>query len=133
MLKNNIVKLLAIIMIFILPIGIYLYKKEKVANLQQSNSSVPVIIDFYSDMCLECRDFEKIITPLQRKYSGKINIQRVSISESSAESKKLISKYAVKTVPTVVILDKSGKSKDVFREAPAKPVLESEIKELINE
>lgn len=128
--KNS--TLLIIALIFLLPIVFYIVKQGSV-HKSSAVSAVgkPLIIDFYSDLCLECRDLEKVLIPLKHKYQGKVNILRVSIADGSEESQKLINKYKVKVVPTVVVLDNAGKDNIVYRDTPDKITLEKKINELI--
>lgn len=104
--------LLIIIAIFIVPIALFYFLKNNV-NVQPENvneiiGSKPVVLDFSSDMCYECKEFEKILIPAKAKFSEKVAFVEVEVN--SKENQKLVEKYNVNVVPTVVFLNKDGKT-----------------------
>ncbi|MEI7474329.1 MAG: thioredoxin family protein [bacterium] len=103
---------LIILFIFLLPLLIYfgLYQvRNKGINFISSNH--PKVIDFSSKYCLECEDLDKVLTPLEKKYEGKIDFIKIDITSKDTESQKLIKKYNVQVVPTLVLIDKNKKEK----------------------
>lgn len=73
-----------------------------------TNSSLPVLIDFYADWCAPCRKMMPILEELSKEYSDTLKICKIDIDASS----DLAAKFAIMTIPTFIIF-KDGKKKDV--------------------
>jgi len=110
--KNPRISLIIILIILIAPVFLYSALKTSSQHETQSIEAIsaqkPTIIDFSSEMCLECKELKKVSDPIVNKYKDKINFVVIMINSGNAENQKLIKKYNVKVVPTLVYIDKNG-------------------------
>ncbi|MDD3012669.1 MAG: thioredoxin family protein [Candidatus Gastranaerophilales bacterium] len=122
-----------IVAIFIIPIMLYYSFK----STDQDTASIatglrPTVIDFSSEMCMECRELKKVMDQVEPKYDKKIIFKKIMINSASSEDQKLVKKYEVKVVPTLVYLDKNGKVIKKTEGALPKEELERNFNRLIN-
>lgn len=124
--------------ILIMPIAIYKLHKSFVRFPENNASAVenikyPGIIEFSSNLCLECRELEKVFLPLKEKYADRLNITVIKINSSGEFSNGLMKKYSVITVPTVIFLDKNGEVIKKIEGAEKQSLLEKYMKEISDE
>lgn len=65
------------------------------------NSSVPVLVDFYSDGCIPCRRIAPLISKAENEYDTKVKFAKVNIGMNP----DLIAKYSIEAAPTLVVLN----------------------------
>jgi len=86
------------------------YAKETVAAA--SSRQQPVMIDFYADWCLPCKELDaKTFTDERVRVEGK-RFMRLKVNLTNADdplSSELSKQYAILGVPTIVFLDGLGK------------------------
>lgn len=70
-------------------------------------SSVPVIVDFYSDSCVACKKLSPTLCDLEEDYEGKLNIFKVNTGYDT----KLVEEYGIKSNPTLIFF-KDGNAVD---------------------
>jgi thiol-disulfide isomerase/thioredoxin len=80
-------------------------RSGKSASAAQA-SSVSEVLEFYTDWCHVCKEFEPVWSSTQRKVSG-VQFRRYNAEDSSSAS--LVQKYGVHAYPTLVFLDRGGK------------------------
>lgn len=73
--------------------------KEKVLD-----SSLPVLIDFYSDSCVPCKRMTPVIGDIEDDNEGKLSVYKVNINFDA----EVAEEYGVQSVPTLVLF-KDGK------------------------
>lgn len=73
--------------------------KEKVLD-----SSLPVLIDFYSDSCVPCKRMTPVIGDIEDDNEGKLSVYKVNINFDA----EVAEEYRVQSVPTLVLF-KDGK------------------------
>lgn len=73
--------------------------KEKVLD-----SSLPVLIDFYSDSCVPCKRMTPVIGDIEDDNEGKLSVYKVNINFDA----EVAGEYGVQSVPTLVLF-KDGK------------------------
>ena len=85
-------------------------------------SSLPVLIDFYSDSCVPCKKMSPVIGAIADEQAEKLNVYKVNTNFDS----ELAEKYSVMSVPTIVLF-KDGE--EIVRKSGAekKAVLEEWI------
>jgi thioredoxin 1 len=72
-------------------------------------SGKPSLVDFGSKGCVPCDMLAPILETLRTKYSGKANVQFVSVQTEQI----LASRYGIEAIPVQVFFDKNGA--EVFR------------------
>lgn len=64
------------------------------------NSSLPVLVDFYSQTCGPCHMMHPILERLARRRAGEIMVVRIDVEKDS----ELAQSFGVRAVPTFVIV-----------------------------
>lgn len=105
--------ILIIFAILIVPVILYYNVKsnsaEKTISIKQMFAAKkPVVLDFSSPLCMECKELNKVLIPTEEKYKDKIIFRKISIDTINPEETQLMKKYNVNVVPTLVFLDKKG-------------------------
>ena len=69
-------------------------------------STMPVLVDFYTDNCSPCIALAHMLEELSEEYAGKVQITKfhVSTDEVLANSNEVMNKYDVMGFPTILIL-----------------------------
>ncbi len=98
-----------IILIIILPIAafIILDKNKSVSDVALAENR-PSFILFTSTMCLDCQRVKKELAEIENDYTDKINIVKINALEKNGNTQKLIKKYDVTLVPTLIFIDKNS-------------------------
>lgn len=129
--------ILVIIMVFVLPLLFYFIKMHKKAlvpgAVKVNNGYELTLIDFNSPLCLECKDFDKILVPVESKYAKRLKVVSVRIDTQKKDEIALIKKYDVKIVPTAVLLSQNSNKPVIFRQTPTLKELESVIEKLLKD
>lgn len=103
--------LISILAIFIIPVVLFYILKnpsEDFSKAAIASTSMPTILKFSSPMCYECKQLDKVIKPLEKKYKGKIIVRKLNTGSSSTSVQSLVKKHRVNVVPTLVFLNKNG-------------------------
>ena len=91
------------------------FKKVKSeAELQQAlseNNKPLVMLDFYADWCVACKEFEKetFSDPSVQKAFGDMLLLQVDMTKNSEENRALMAKYKVLGLPTILFFNRDGK------------------------
>lgn len=125
--KKSIITILAIIILPLLAFWGLSWNKDATAL---ADSNLPQIIKFSSSMCLECKEVEKIFNEIMPKYKDKVSYTAIVVDSRKDMNNKLIKKYNITLVPTVVMLDSNGKECKRFEGAAEKEEYEEVIKGL---
>lgn len=104
------INLLIMAMILVLPITFYaIFKAPENSGKLEAATGKPIVLEFSSAMCSECQKLQKVLDEVEPKYDKKISFQKVNAAMIDAAAQEKIKKYNVKSVPTIVFIDKEGK------------------------
>lgn len=90
------------------------------------NSDIPVLVEFYSDSCIPCKQMSPILGDLEEDFENKLKIVKVNVSfnENLSES------YQVAASPTFLFF-KQGKEVCRLRGLKKKAELEEIIQTIL--
>ncbi|MBR1425012.1 thioredoxin family protein [bacterium] len=126
--KKTIITILAILIIPVLAFWGISSSKSDIAEAQTKGK--PQIIKFSSTMCLECQQVERVFQELLPKYKDKIAYTEIIVDSRDDMKNKMIDKYNVTLVPTVIMLNSDGTQCRRLESAVPKEEMEKYIKEL---
>lgn len=105
--KKNIV---IIALIFIVPLFSYFILSQKnTSNVSVATTNRPHVIKFTSNMCGECKRVEPVVQKVMSKYQDTVQYSVIPVQINNDYNQKMIAKYNVTLVPTIIILDKNQK------------------------
>ena len=82
--------------------GIGKVSDSKEWQIQVSDSSLPVFVDFWAEWCGPCRMVGPVVEELAGEYEGKVNFVKVNVDEAN----EIASKYNVFSIPTLALFNK---------------------------
>ena len=85
---------------------------EAAAREMAQKEKLPLLVDFRADWCAACRQLEKQTYPdaeVEQKLSGFVLVRVDATNEDDATTKRIIDRYGVTTLPTLVLIDSSGR------------------------
>jgi len=87
-------------------------------------SDLPVLVDFWAEWCMPCKQIAPIIKELAEEYKDKVKIYGVNIEEA----KDLATEYEIMSIPNLVLF-KNGKVVDQIAGSVSKGTIENKIKD----
>lgn len=87
-------------------------------------SNLPVIVEFYSDSCIPCKQMSPIIGGIEDDYEDKIHVYKVNVNFDA----ELAEKYAVMASPTLLFF-KDGEEVSRIRGLARRDAIEDIVKE----
>jgi thioredoxin 1 len=88
-----------------------------------SQSSVPVLVDFWASWCAPCKAISPLIDQLAEAFEGKVKVCKLNVDDCQ----KTPSQFGVRGIPTLILF-KDGKVVDQVVGAVPKNQLEGLIK-----
>lgn len=76
-------------------------------NKEVFESSVPVIVDFFSTTCMPCKMLAPVMDEIEEKYKGQLKVCKIDANENN----DLAGQFGIMAVPTIIYF-KDGKETD---------------------
>ena len=89
-------------------------------------SELPVIVDFYSDSCIPCKQLSPILGDIEDEYEDKLKVFKVNVNFDE----ELAEQYEVLASPTLVFF-KDGKEVDRIRGLVKKQELSEHVEKML--
>lgn len=89
-------------------------------------SRLPVIVEFYSDSCIPCKQLSPILGGIEDDYEEQLKVVKVNVNFDA----ELASEYEVMASPTILFF-KDGKEAERIRGLVKRPQLEDVVKKII--
>ena len=89
-------------------------------------SALPVIVEFYSDSCIPCKQLSPILGGIEDDYEEQLKVVKVNVNFDA----DLAAQYQVATSPTILFF-KDGQEQNRIRGLAKRPALEEVIQTLI--
>ena len=128
--------LITILLIFAVPVIAYMALTKSAATTAQpaatatNTANKPQVIKFTSAMCLDCQKMNDIFKEIFPKYEGKIILTEIPVQDGSSFTNSQIEKYNVTLVPTIILLDATGKQIKRIEGAIEKDAMDNLLKGL---
>lgn len=90
------------------------------------DSTLPVVVEFYSDSCIPCKQLAPILGDIEDDYEEQLKVLKVNVNFDA----ELAEQYSVMASPTILFF-KGGEEVNRIRGLVKKPQLEEAIKELV--
>ena len=81
-------------------------------------SSIPVLVDFYSDSCVPCKMLSPVLGDIEEEREGQLAVYKVNVNYDA----ELVERYGVKGAPTLILFSQ-GDVKDIRTGTVKKDVL----------
>lgn len=75
-----------------------------------SENEVPVLVDFYSDSCIPCKQLSPILGDIEDEYEDRIKVYKVNINFD----REVAERFQVMSAPTLILF-KNGEPVDKKR------------------
>lgn len=99
--------------------------KEEFAS-EVLQSELPVVVEFYSDSCIPCKQLSPILGGIEDDYEDKLKVVKVNVNFDA----ELAQEYDVAASPTLLFF-KEGKEADRIRGLVKRPELEEAVKKVL--
>ena len=89
-------------------------------------SDLPVVVEFYSDSCIPCKQLSPILGGLEDDYEDQVKVVKVNVNFDAG----LAQKYEVAVSPTLLFF-KNGSEVARIRGLVKRPELEETVKKIL--
>ncbi|HHE07688.1 MAG TPA: protein-disulfide reductase DsbD, partial [Chlorobaculum parvum] len=83
---------------------------EELERELQSSAGKPVMLDFYAEWCVSCKELEKFTfnNPEVQKALADVTLLQVDVTANTDDDKALMKRFALFGPPGIIFFDKSG-------------------------
>lgn len=89
-------------------------------------SDVPVLVDFWADWCVPCKEIGPTVDQLAQEFKGKVKVAKLDV-ESNQETAQ---KYGIRSIP-MLLLFKGGRVVDTILGKVPKSKLVSSLSKVV--
>jgi thioredoxin 1 len=87
------------------------------------NSRRPVLVDFYADWCIPCKEMQPILKQVKNEFKEQIRIVKVNVDRNP----NIATFYQIKSIPTLMLFENGV---EIWRELGVPSV--NDIKSFVN-
>lgn len=128
--KKNIITILFILIVPMFAYWLLNTNENKNIGTIAEASNKPQVIKFTSEMCMDCQTMNQVMKEIFPKYQGKITLIEIPVQDRNSFNEEQIKKYKVTLVPTIILLDSTGKQVKRIEGAIDKDVMDSYLQGL---
>ena len=99
---------------------------ERKRGRERVGSDLPVVVEFYSDSCIPCKQLSPILGGLEDDYEDQVKVVKVNVNFDA----ELAQKHEVVASPTLLFF-KNGSEVERIRGLVKRPELEETVKKLL--
>lgn len=122
--KKNIITILLILIVPMFAYWLLSTPDAENSTTVAEASNKPQIIKFTSAMCMDCQTMNQIMKEIYPAYKDKITLIEIPVQDKTSFNESQIKKYNVTLVPTIILLDSSGRQVKRIEGAIEKDVME---------
>ena len=89
------------------------------------NSELPVLVEFYSDSCIPCKQMSPILGDIEDDYEDKLKVVKVNVNFDA----ELAEQYSVMASPTLLLF-KDGQEVERARRTKMKVTIAGNVKDI---
>ena len=93
---------------------------DKEFDKKVKQATVPLLVDFWAPWCVPCREIDKVIHEVERKYNGKLICAKINIEDHP----KAAASCKIRSIPSLIVF---------FNGTPTKQLVGSVSKSQIEE
>ena len=128
--KKNVLIILVIILVPLIAYMSMTKSTQTTARTMPEAVGKPEVLKFTSTMCLDCQTMNKVFKEIFPKYEDKIILTEIQVQDGNSFTHSKIKEYDVSLVPTIILLDSSGKTVKRIEGAIEKDLMDKYLMEL---
>lgn len=87
---------------------------------------LPVLVDFYSDSCMPCKQLAPVLGDIEEEYEGKLQVYKVNVNFEES----LTAEYQIMGAPTLILFQEGevkGKKRGFVKKAELQEWIQSVV------